>query len=213
MENNKRRAVVVAGGDIALYDRARSFLRGDDYFIFCDSGLYHKKELKVEPDLIIGDFDSHNLVQNEAETIVLPEKKDDTDSISGVKVALNRGFKEFLLLGMTGRRMDHALCNIYILDYIKSQGGRAMLADDWCEMEIVEKERVIVSDSYAYFSLIAWKGKCEGVNILNAAYPLVDATISPQYQYAISNEPLKGGSVVWVREGSLLLIKDWNKEK
>ena len=213
MENNKRRAVVVAGGDIALYDRARSFLRGDDYFIFCDSGLYHKKELKVEPDLIIGDFDSHNLVQNEAETIVLPEKKDDTDSISGVKVALNRGFKEFLPLGMTGRRMDHALCNIYILDYIKSQGGRAMLADDWCEMEVVGKDKVFISDTYAYFSLIAWKGKCEGVNIENAVYPLKNAEVNPEYQYCVSNEPKKSGSIVSVDKGSLLLIKDWKKEK
>ena len=213
MENNKRRAVVVAGGDIALYDRARSFLRGDDYFIFCDSGLYHKKELKVEPDLIIGDFDSHNLVQNEAETIVLPEKKDDTDSISGVKVALNRGFKEFLLLGMTGRRMDHTLCNIYLLDYIERNGGKALLVDDWSEMEIVEKEEVLVPDTYAYFSLIAWKGKCQGVYIDNALYPLCDAMIESHYQYGISNEPLEGGSKIRVEKGSALLIKDWKKEK
>ena len=211
MEN--RRAVVIAGGEIISYERVRSFLKPEDYYIFCDSGLFHKEGLNVEPDLIIGDFDSHEKVDTGSEIITLPEMKDDTDSLSGVKLALKRGFKDFLLLGMTGRRMDHTLCNLYLLSYIKSHHGKALIVDDWSEMEVVEKEEVFISDSYAYFSLIAWKGKCEGVNIENALYPLASAVIEPEYQYGISNEPLKGGSRVWVEKGSLLLIKDWRKEK
>ena len=211
MEN--RRAVVIAGGEIISYERVRSFLKPEDYYIFCDSGLFHKEGLNVEPDLIIGDFDSHEKVDTGSEIITLPEMKDDTDSLSGVKLALKRGFKDFLLLGMTGRRMDHTLCNLYLLSYIKSHHGKALIVDDWSEMEVVEKEKVFISDSYAYFSLIAWKGKCEGVNIENALYPLSSAVIEPEYQYGISNEPLKGGSRVWVEKGSLLLIKDWRKEK
>ena len=211
MEN--RRAVVIAGGEIISYERVRSFLKPEDYYIFCDSGLFHKEGLNVESDLIIGDFDSHEKVDTGSEIITLPEMKDDTDSLSGVKLALKRGFKDFLLLGMTGRRMDHTLCNLYLLSYIKSHHGRALIVDDWSEMEVVEKEEVFISDSYAYFSLIAWKGKCEGVNIENALYPLSSAVIEPEYQYGISNEPLKGGSRVWVEKGSLLLIKDWRKEK
>ena len=163
MEN--RRAVVIAGGEIISYERVRSFLKPEDYYIFCDSGLFHKEGLNVEPDLIIGDFDSHEKVDTGSEIITLPEMKDDTDSLSGVKLALKRGFKDFLLLGMTGRRMDHTLCNLYLLSYIKSHHGRALIVDDWSEMEVVEKEEVFISDTYAYFSLIAWKGKCEGVNI------------------------------------------------
>lgn len=211
MEN--RRAVVIAGGEIISYERVRSFLKPEDYYIFCDSGLFHKEGLNVEPGLIIGDFDSHEKVDTGSEIITLPEMKDDTDSLSGVKLALKRGFKDFLLLGMTGRRMDHTLCNLYLLSYIKSHHGKALIVDDWSEMEVVEKEEVFISDSYAYFSLIAWKGKCEGVNIENALYPLSSAVIEPEYQYGISNEPLKGGSRVWVEKGSLLLIKDWRKEK
>ena len=211
MEN--RRAVVIAGGEIISYERVRSFLKPEDYYIFCDSGLFHKEGLNVEPDLIIGDFDSHEKVDTGSEIITLPEMKDDTDSLSGVKLALKRGFKDFLLLGMTGRRMDHTLCNLYLLSYIKSHHGRALIVDDWSEMEVVEKEEVFISDTYAYFSLIAWRGRCEGVNIENALYPLSSAVIEPEYQYGISNEPLKGGSRVWVEKGALLLIKDWRKEK
>ncbi|MGN1188834.1 MAG: thiamine diphosphokinase, partial [Candidatus Ornithospirochaeta sp.] len=194
MIDGKKRAVIVAGGEISSYGRIRSYLKPGDYFVFCDSGLYHKERLGVSADLIIGDFDSHPLVEGETERIILPEEKDDTDSISGVKVALERGFEDFLLLGMTGRRMDHTLSNLYILDYIRNRKGKALIVDDWSEMEVVGKEKVFISDSYAYFSLIAWKGKCEGVTIENAAYPLSNAEIDPEYQYGVSNEPKKGGS-------------------
>ena len=209
----KRRAVVIAGGEIISYERIRSFFKPGDYYVFCDSGLVHKDKLQIEPDLIIGDFDSHEKVDTEAEIITLPEMKDDTDSLSGIKTALDRGFKDFLLIGMTGRRMDHTLCNLYSLSFIKSHNGRDVIVDDWSEMEVVEEETAYVSDTYAYFSLVAWKGKCEGVNIENALYPLSSAVIEPEYQYGISNEPLKGGSRVWVEKGSLLLIKDWRREK
>ena len=126
---------------------------------------------------------------------------------------MERGFEDFLLVGMTGRRMDHTLCNIYLLDYIERNGGKALLVDDWSEMEIVGKDEVLVPDTYAYFSLIAWKGKCQGVYIDNALYPLCDAQIESHYQYGISNEPLEGGSKIRVEKGSALLIKDWKKEK
>ncbi|MCI7454731.1 MAG: thiamine diphosphokinase [Spirochaetales bacterium] len=213
MTNIKKRAVIVGGGEISLYERVRSFFCDSDYFVFCDGGLHHKEGLGVEPDLIIGDFDSYPRKEYGVETIVLPEEKDDTDSLSGVKAAMERGFEDFLLVGMTGRRMDHTLCNIYLLDYIERNGGKALLVDDWSEMEIVEKEEVLVPDTYAYFSLIAWKGKCQGVYIDNALYPLCDALIESHYQYGISNEPLEGGSKIRVEKGSALLIKDWKKEK
>ena len=87
MEN--RRAVVIAGGEINSYERIRSFFMPGDYYIFCDSGLLHKEKLLVEPDLIIGDFDSHERVETESETIILPEKKDDTDSIYDVSAYMN----------------------------------------------------------------------------------------------------------------------------
>ena len=52
------RCVIAGGADIADYERIRERLREDDFFIFCDSGLKHRKGLGRIPDLIVGDFDS-----------------------------------------------------------------------------------------------------------------------------------------------------------
>ena len=66
------RCVVVGGAEISRYDRVRAALRPDDFVIYCDSGLRHLDGLGVQPDLIIGDFDSRENPHASAETIVLP---------------------------------------------------------------------------------------------------------------------------------------------
>lgn len=54
-----KRCVVVGGADIGRYDCTRDYLREDDFFICCDSGLRHQKGLGIIPNLIVGDFDSY----------------------------------------------------------------------------------------------------------------------------------------------------------
>ena len=54
-----KRCVIVGGAEIRTYERVRSYFHPDDFFIYCDCGLRHQAGLEREPDLIIGDFDSH----------------------------------------------------------------------------------------------------------------------------------------------------------
>ena len=97
-----RRCVIIGGAEIRTYDRVRQYFRPDDFFIYCDCGLRHQKALGAEPDLIVGDFDSHEKPETDRETIVLPVKKDDTDTVFAAKEAMRRGFDEFLLVGVSG---------------------------------------------------------------------------------------------------------------
>jgi thiamine pyrophosphokinase len=96
------RCVIVGGAEIQDYGYVRGRLREDDFVVFCDCGLRHMEELRVEPGLIVGDFDSHEDPRLDVETIVLPCEKDDTDTVFAVKEALKRGYEEFLLIGVIG---------------------------------------------------------------------------------------------------------------
>lgn len=203
-----RRCVVIGGADIGRYEHIRSYLRVDDFYICCDSGLKHRKGLGIVPDLIVGDFDSYENPHLETETIVLPCKKDDTDTVFAVKEALDRGFHEFLLVGVIGGRLDHTLGNVSLLLMLDARGKAAVAVDDYSEMEIVSNRPVQISDHYAFFSLLNISGTAQGINIRNAKYPLTDAEITCEYQYGISNEALPGRiAEVSVERGRLLLIK------
>ncbi len=203
-----KRCVIIGGADIGRYDRIRTHLRKDDFYICCDSGLKHREGLGITPDLIVGDFDSHENPHLDIETIVLPCEKDDTDTVFAVKEALARGFQEFLLVGVIGGRLDHTLGNVSLLLMLNAQGKAAVAVDDYSEMEIVSNLPAQIGCRYAFFSLLNISGTAKGITIKNAKYPLDGEEITCEYQYGISNEVLPGRiAEVSVQRGRLLLIK------
>ncbi|MGM9552869.1 MAG: thiamine diphosphokinase [Faecousia sp.] len=204
-----RRCVIVGGAEIRDYPTIRQYLRGDDFFLFCDSGLRHMGSLNAVPDLIVGDFDSHANPHMPVETIVLPREKDDTDTVFAMKTAVERGFCDFLLLGVIGGRLDHTLANVSALLWLHHQGKTAVAVDDYSELEIVSANAVQIPPQYPFFSLLNISGTAEGITIKNAKYPLENAAIQCDYQYGVSNEVLPGRiAEVSVAKGELLLIKD-----
>ncbi len=201
------RCVIVGGAKIRDYERARSYLRGDDYVIYCDSGLSHMEGLGAKPSLIVGDFDSYDDPHLDVETITLPVAKDDTDTVYAMREGMKRGCKEFLLLGAIGSRLDHTLVNAYILTSLENRGCHGIIIDDHSEIEIVSS-MAEVDDSFPFFSLVAMEGDARGVTIRNAKFEIEGAVIGPDYQYATSNEPLPGKTAeITVKDGRLLLIK------
>ena len=204
----KRRCVIVGGAGIRSYQAIWEYLNPDDFNVFCDSGLYHQENLGIEPHLIVGDFDSHANPHLEVETIVLPREKDDTDTVFAAKEAVKRGFDDFLLLGVVGGRLDHTLGNVSILLMLHSLGKRALLVDDYSEMEIVSSAPVYIDGSFPFFSLLNISGTARGITVEGAKYPLRDAEIPCTCQYGISNEVLPGREArVSVEKGELLLVR------
>ena len=201
-----QRCVIIGGAEIKNYNRIKSKLKENDYFIFCDSGLKHQQQLNVQPNLIIGDFDSIKKPKTDIETIVLPTVKDDTDTFYAVKEALKRGFNEYLLIGVTGNRLDHTLGNLSALLYLYNQGKDAKIIDDYSVMQIVDNNPVIIEKA-KYFSLLNISGIATGVNIENAKYPLNDATVKSEYSYCVSNELIQNKQAkIYVKNGQMLLI-------
>ena len=104
----------------------------DDLVIAVDGGLSYCGILNVEPDLIIGDFDSMSdgelqalevLKQDIPERIItLPCEKDDTDTVFAMKEAIRRGYTDFLFIGVIGGRLDHTLGNVSMLLYLETLG-------------------------------------------------------------------------------------------
>lgn len=202
------RCVIIGGADIGRYELIRGYLRHDDFYICCDSGLRHREGLHITPHLVVGDFDSYTGPRPEAETIVLPREKDDTDTVFAVKEALARGFESFLLVGVAGGRLDHTLANLSVLLMLDGLGKEALALDDWSELEIVSRRPARIDGRYAYFSLLNLSGTARGITITGAKFPLSNAEITCEYQYGVSNEVVPGHTAeVSVAQGRLLLVK------
>ena len=206
------RCVIVSAGELRDYARARDFLHEGDFFVFCDGGLAHADGLGIKPDLVVGDFDSCDAGvlakwHDSCKIVQLPREKDDTDTLFAVKLALEKGFDDFLLLGAMGGRFDHALGNVSILLYLQGLGKKALLVDDYSVMQIAGSEPLLIEDSCSYFSVLTVAGDVSGVNIKNAKYPLENASLSSDFQLGISNEVLPGKvAQVSVEHGRMLVV-------
>ena len=200
------RCVIIGSACIKNYSKIRSYFKEDDYFVFCDAGLKHKTELCVTPNYIVGDFDSFEMPKNAENTLVLPTVKDDTDTFAAIKLMLQKGFKDFLLVGVIGERLDHTLGNISILVYLKNNNANGIIVDDYSEIFLCDKNVSILKQSCSYFSVISLSDSLCGVSITGAKYPLQNATISNSFQYAVSNEPIDDTEIS-VDKGEALIIK------
>lgn len=201
--------MIVGGAPISDYEYIRERVKEDDFIIYCDSGLKHREKLGVTPDLIVGDFDSYENPHLDVETIVLPRKKDDTDTAYAAGEAIKRGCRDIVLVGVTGGREDHTLVNMFLLFKFDTYGIKACIIDDYAEMEVLSPGRTAkIEDTYLYFSLVNMTGIAQGITVKNAKFPLSNAEIESENQYATSNEVLPGKTAeVSIREGRLLLLK------
>ena len=202
------RCVIVGSAQINDYEKIKSEFNSDDYFVFCDAGLMHKESLGVKADFIVGDFDSHKKPDTTENVLVLPSVKDDTDTFAAVKLMLDKGFNSFLLVGVTGQRLDHTFANISVLLYLKNHGAKAQVIDDYSKMYVLDGQTVINKDSCSFFSLVSLSQKLEGVCIQGAKYCLQDATIDNSYQYAVSNETVDDVQIS-VQKGDALVVLDF----
>ena len=208
--SHKQRCIIVGGAEIKNYDLIREYLKPEDFFIYCDCGLKHEKNLGFSPNLIIGDFDSHEKPENFKNIIELPRVKDDTDTIFAIKHAMSLGFDDFILIGATGGRQDHNLGNIYALLMLANRNKNAKIIDDYSEITIIKaNEKIKIKNVWKFFSLLNITGTAKGIKITGAKYNLENAEIDPEFQYGISNE-VSGSSEdfaeVSLTEGNLLLI-------
>ena len=204
-----RKCAIIAGSEIKNYEWVKSHFDEDTFCIYCDGGLYHEKELGVKPDLIIGDFDSHPVPETDTELIKLPTEKDDTDSVYAVKEAIKRGFTDFILVGVIGKRLDHSLGNMAILIMLEMKGLSGMIIDDYSEISLISpEEKACIADEFNFFSVLPAGGNARGVTIEGAKYNVNDEELTMDFPVGISNEVEPGSrATVSVKEGKLFIIK------
>ena len=117
------KTLIITGGMIEA-DFALSFIRElkPDYILGVDKGLQFCYEYDIRPDYIVGDFDSlpGEILERYRQEGEIPIRtynpvKDATDTKIALDKALEEGSTEIWILGATGTRIDHVVCNLQIL--------------------------------------------------------------------------------------------------
>ncbi len=205
---NKKRCVILGGQIGEISDIVLNCITQNDYIICADRGYEYAFEHGIEPDLIVGDFDSSKEPQDPpCEVLKLPTHKDDTDLNYAVKVGVKNGFKDFLLTGVTGGRLDHTFASISTLAFVKTLDAQGAIIDKNTIIYIVSDSIQLQRPNYpCYVSVFPYDGVAEGVSIIGAEYPLSDATLDNNFSLGVSNEFADEVIDISVKKGRLLAM-------
>lgn len=200
------RAVIFAGGEVTDYRHAKGLLKPNDMLVAADSGLEHLIKLGIEPDIMIGDMDSVRSEIVGGEIIKLPVMKDETDTEAAIRVSIERGADEILLLGAMGTRKDHSIANVLLLKRLKDLGIRASVVDDKNEIYFLSDEVVISGNDGDLVSILPLSD-LEGISTKGLFYSLDNDTLFMGTSRGVSNVMTDNKCRITVKKGNALVIK------
>ena len=194
----------------AEFDALAEPLGAGDYLIAADGGLRHTQALGLEPNEIIGDFDSLGYVPEGG--VVYPVEKDDTDSMLAVKRGLALGYRRFVLYGgMDGKRLDHTLANFQALGYLAQHDAVGFLVGkDYLACAVKDGGLRFPAGAEGDFSLFCLGKDARGVTIRGLYYEVENAVLTSFFPLGVSNHFTGREAAVTVQDGTLLAL--WERK-
>ena len=202
------RCVILSAAPIRDPFALSGYLLPDDYIVAADGGWQLALQMGVKPSLLVADFDSLGVpsLPEGVECVSLPTEKDVTDTAEAVRLAYDKGYRSFLLLGCTGGRLDHQQATFAVAADYAQKGCEITIADEQNEIHW------LTPGSYVYpacpdekVSLFAFGDKVTGLFVDGLKYSVSDYTLSPYDPLCVSNEWVGEDASLSFRSGVLQL--------
>lgn len=202
------RCVIVSAGPFHDPMTLSGLLLPDDYVVVADGGWQLASLLGVKPAVLVGDFDSMvvPVIPDNVKVITLPAQKDVTDTAKALEIGFAEGFRDFLLLGCTGGRLDHfQAALIDAIAYVR-RGCSVMLADEKNEIYLLQPGHYLFQAREGEkVSFFAYQDTVTDLFVTDMAYDVSDMTLVPDSSLCVSNEALEESFCVSFRTGTLLM--------
>lgn len=215
-------ACLVLNGQIDDYDYIRKVIKDNIYelIIAVDGGANHLYKMGIVPNYILGDLDSiDNDVRSyyENSNVVFkkfPSKKDEIDSQLAVLLVEEVGLLGIDIYAGLGGRIDHELANIQLLYYILDRGMYPRIISDKEEIYILKDDEMNLKGNIGdIVSIIPIRGDVRGLTLTNMEYSVDELDLKYSVTRGISNVMNSEDVFINVRDGCILVIKNYKKDK
>lgn len=206
------KTVIVSGGKAPGRELLEMELEDATALICVDSGGNCLKELGIEPDYLVGDFDSISpdafeyIKGTKCKIIEYPKDKDFTDTELALELAMRLDSNSIVFLGSTGTRLDHVIGNMGLLRVCAQKGIDAFIKDDNNSIMMTDKPITLKAEPGTTFSLQAFSETVENLTVKNARYPLSGYSLKIGDPLTISNRFLDKDVVLEFSSGLLMVM-------
>ncbi len=203
-DTQKNTCYIVGAGS---FDGMAVLPQPGDLVIAADGGYTYLKKLGIEPDVLLGDFDSLALVPEHEHLVRHSPVKDDTDMALAVAYAVEQGYRRFLLYGGLGGRLDHTMANLQLLNGMSARGLEAYLVGEGDIITAITSERISFDGSaQGTISVFCMGPPASGIWERGLRYSLADAVMTCDRTLGVSNEFTGQESSIEVHCGTLLIL-------
>lgn len=201
------KCLIIAAAPIKEYEPLAVYMHNIGYIICADGGYKHAKMLNLKPNVIIGDLDSIGDLPEEIEVLRFNAEKEDTDTLLAVKLGIERGYKEFSIIGGLGGRLDHTYANFSTLLYIIKNGCKGFIADTDSEVHIIEKGEISFKKREDYYiSVFPFGEKTACITEKGFKYSLNNYILKAENPIGVSNEFKEDIATIIVEQGPIIII-------
>ena len=188
---------------------------GFDTLLCADGGTDSALRLGLSPDYIIGDLDS---ISKEAikkfkttSKILQYKRQNDTDVEKCLNFAIKNKFDEALLIGVTGNRLDHTLCNLGIVLKFFNKIKLSLLAENSYLKPYTGDVRLQTQKS-EIISLYGFDKKTK-ITSKGLKYPLKNISLPFGEKESTSNVSTSNSIQLKISNGIIFIIRDFNTMK
>ncbi len=182
--------------------------RDELLLLAADSGLHHADRYGIEPDLILGDFDSIDPGSLHADYSHVPREvhpaaKDLTDTELGLHYLWERGVETITMIGGGGGRLDHLLGIYTLFDRFRyprqwlTDGAEVVVIDEFTEFPVQSGDTV----SFFPAGPDTCRMKTDGLrwNLDGLEWRKGDAGISNEFIESVCRVEVLSGRLLMVR--------------
>ena len=208
-----KKCIILANGKPPRKNVITFFQKNEfDTLICADGGADSALRLGLTPAFIIGDLDS---ISKEAikkfkksSEIIQYKRQNDTDVEKCLKFAIKNIFSEALLIGVTGNRLDHTICNLGILLKFFSKIKLSLLAEN-SYLKPYTGEVRLKTRKGEIISLYGFDKKTKVISE-GLKYPLKNISLPFGEKESTSNVSTSNSIQLKIRNGIIFIIRDFN---
>jgi len=137
--------VIVADGNFPVHAIPLGYLRNAGRIICCDGSAEDLMKAGFIPGAIVGDMDSldHSIAGRFNDRIFLDPGQETNDLTKAVNWCTERGYRDLVILGATGKREDHTIGNISLLIEYAKDANVKMVTDTGILMALTGSSSIL----------------------------------------------------------------------
>lgn len=198
-----KRCVICGAAPFTETAYLKTLLSADDTVVVADGGARLAAALNLTPALTVADFDSSDSRPQTGECVQLPVEKDVTDTHAAMELLFSRGYREFLLLGCLGGRLDHTVAALLAARLMTEKGCSVTLADEQNTATVLLPGTYPISGD---FSVFAMTETVNNLTLKGVKYPLDGFALQSNNPLCVSNTVTDKTATLSFTGGVLLLV-------